>query len=42
MDTFFSKGWDGAPFSLFEAAHLVHSFNHRSSKFMVVKVQGCA
>lgn len=23
MDTFFSKGWGGAPFSLFEAAHLV-------------------
>ena len=23
MDTFFSKGWDGIPFSLFESAHLV-------------------
>ena len=23
MNTFFSKGWDGQPFSLFESAHLV-------------------
>lgn len=26
MNIFFSKGWDGAPFSLFEAAHLVILF----------------